>query len=411
MKKEELLKKFFAPKTIAVIGASNNPGKVGNVLMKKLSRFKGKVIPINIKHKKILGEKAYPSLIKYPKKIDLAIITIPAKIVKNILKDCGRKKIKNVIIISAGFAERGNKKLEQKIIKIAKKYKINLLGPNCFGITNPYLNLDTTFANTSAKKGNIAFISQSGALWSYLSDISASNGKFGFSGFVSLGNMADLSFSDFIEYFNKDKKTKKIILYIEKLKQGKKFIDICKKSKKEIIAIKAGKTEKGSRAAISHTGSLATDFEIYKGAFKQADIKLADSLSSAFNFKESKIKIPIKIKGKKVVIITNAGGAGALITDYLVKKGFDVKPPIDLIGTALSKEYELALNKLKKEKFYDFVIAILTPQKMSEPEKTAKVIVEFSKNKPVIAFFLGDASIKKAEQILEKNNVPCFTKI
>ncbi|MCK5043962.1 CoA-binding protein [Candidatus Pacearchaeota archaeon] len=410
MKKEDSLKDFFSPKTIAVVGASDNPKKVGYVLMEKLSEFKGKVIPINIKHKEIFGKKAYSSLSEYPKKIDLAIIVVPAKIVKQILEDCGKKQIKNVIIISAGFSEVKNNKLEQEIIQVGKKYRINLLGPNCFGIANPSLNLDTTFSNTPAKKGNIAFISQSGALWSYLSDISSST-KLGFSGFVSLGNMADLDFSDFINYFNKDKKTKKIILYVEKLKQGKRFIDICRKSKKEIIVVKAGKSEKGSMAAISHTGSLATDFEIYKGAFKQAQVNLVDSLSSAFRLKKSKIKIHFKTKGNKIVIITNAGGAGTLMIDYLVEKGFDVKQPIDLIGTALAKDYELALEKLKKAKFDGSIIVILTPQKMSEPEKTAKAIIKFAKDKSIIACFLGGNSVKKAKEILEKNNILCVDKL
>jgi acyl-CoA synthetase (NDP forming) len=403
------LKSFFNPKTIAVIGASKHLGKVGYVLMEKLSKFHGAVIPINIKHKEIFGKKTYDSILRYSKKIDLVIIAIPANGVRKVLEDCGKKKIKNVIIISAGFSEVGNKELEQEIIKVAEEYKINLLGPNCFGIVNPYLNLDTTFANTSPKKGNVAFISQSGALWSYLSDLSASKKNFGFSGFVSLGNMADLDFSDFIEYFDKDKKTKKIILYIEKLKNGKRFIKICKKSKKEIIVIKAGKTKTGSEATISHTGSLATDFEIYKGAFKQAKVKLVDSLSFAFGLK---INIDFSIdKKKKVIIITNAGGAGALITDYLVKKGFDVKPPIDLIGTASAKDYRLSLDKFKKSN-YNFIV-IFTPQKMSEPEETAKAIVNFKKqtNKNVTAIFLGADSIKRAKTILNKNKINCIIDI
>ncbi|MBA7675465.1 Peptidyl-lysine N-acetyltransferase Pat [subsurface metagenome] len=402
MKRDDL-KNFFNPKTIAVIGASNNPKKVGNILMQKLSNFKGKVIPINIKHKEILGEKAYPSLTKYSGKIDLAMIAIPAKLVKKILQDCEKKSIKNVIIISAGFSEVGNDKLEKEIIQIAKKYRINLLGPNCFGMANPYLDLDVTFSKTSAKKGNIAFISQSGALWSYISDYS---GKFGFSGFVSLGNMADLDFYDFIRYFNRHKKTKKIVLYIEKLKQGRKFIEACRKSKKQIIVVKAGKTEKGSQAAISHTGSLATDFEIYKGAFKQANVKLADSLASAFGLKKE--NIASKIKKKKVIILTNAGGAGALITDYLVEKGFDVQSPIDLIGTALAEDYQIALKRLKNRN-YDSIIVVLTPQSMSEPEKTAEVLVKLPIKKKIIACFLGKKSVTKAKQILEKNNIPCFT--
>ncbi len=407
--KKSKLKNFFNPKTIAVIGASKHPGKVGYILMEKLLNFKGEVVPINIKHDEVFGKKTYNSILKYSKKIDLVIIAIPASGVKKVLENCGEKKIKNVIIISAGFAEVGNKELEQEIIKVAEKYKINLLGPNCFGIVNPYLNLDTTFANTSPKKGNVAFISQSGALWSYLSDISASKNNFGFSGFVSLGNMVDLDFSDFIEYFDKDKKTKKIVLYIEKLKNGKRFIEICKKSKKEIIVIKAGKTKIGSEATISHTGSLATDFEIYKGAFKQAKVRFVDSLSSAFNLKKN-IKFSID-KKKRVIIITNAGGAGALITDYLVEKDFDVKPPIDVIGTASAKDYELALNKFKKRD-YNFIV-IFTPQKMSEPEGTAKVIINFKKQtkKNIIAIFLGKNSIKRAKTILNKNKINCITNI
>jgi acyl-CoA synthetase (NDP forming) len=404
MKKRTSLKKFFNPKTIAVIGASNHPEKVGYILMQKLSKFKGKIIPINPKHDKILGEKVYASLKEYPKKIDLAIIVIPSKKVKEILEDCARKKIKNVIIISAGFGEVGNKESEREILKIAKENKINLLGPNCFGVANPHTNLDTTFANSSAKKGNIAFISQSGALWSYIADISLLKQTSGFSGFVSLGNMADLDFSDFIEYFNKDKNTKKIILYIEKLKQGKRFINICKKSKKEIIVIKAGKSQKGIEATISHTGSLATDFEIYKGAFKQANIKLVNSISEAFDLKVDFPQMP----KTKTAIITNAGGGGTLITDYLVEQGIDVEKPIDLIGTAQPEDYKKSLEELKN---YRSIVIILTPQTMSLPEETARILAESSKKNKITAFFLGDSSIKKARNILKKAGIPCFTKI
>ncbi|MBU2562424.1 MAG: CoA-binding protein [Nanoarchaeota archaeon] len=405
MKRE--LNSFFNPKTIAVVGASNNPHKVGNILMKKISKFRGKVIPINLKHKKILRKKTYPSIKECPKKIDLVIIAIPSKSIQQIIEECGEKQIKNVIVISAGFSETGNTELEKKIIQTAKKYNINLLGPNCFGIANPYLNLDTTFASNSVKKGSIAFVSQSGALWSDLSDLSLGR-KQGFSKFVSLGNMADINFCDILEYLQDDKKTKIIILYIEKLNQGKRFIEICKKSKKEIIAIKAGKTEKGSKATISHTGSLATDFKIYQGAFKQSKIKLANSLFSAFNYTQLKIKPA----GRKVLIITNAGGAGSLMTDYCVQHGLKIiKPPIDLLGTASAKDYKKILRKIKNKDFYDSVIVILTPQKMSEPEKTAKEIIKFSKTKPIIACFLGENSIKKAKALLEKKGVLCFTQL
>ncbi len=388
---------FFYPKTIAVIGASDNPLKVGNVLMNKLCECKRKVIPINPNHATISEKKAYPSVLKYPGKIELAVIAIPSEFVNSALIECGKKKIKNVIVISAGFSEVGDFKLENQILATAKKYNISLLGPNCFGVANPYLNLDTTFSNTSPKQGNIAFISQSGALWSYISDF-----NFKFSGFVSLGNMAQLSFNDFIDYFNKDKKTKKIVLYIEKLKNGKEFIELCRKSKKQIIVVKAGKTKKGSQAAISHTGSLATEFKIYEGAFKQAKVKVANSLAEAFGMKRQSIQL--KNKPKKAKIITNAGGAAALITDYLTEQGIETQIK-DLLGTALAKDYE---NEIKKSKNQGQLIIVLTPQKMSEPTKTAEVITKLSKNS--VACFLGEKSIKRAEKILKNNKIKYYTR-
>ena len=381
---------FFYPKTIAVIGASDNPLKVGNVLMKKLCECKRNVIPINPNHLMVEGKKAYPDVLKYPKKIDLAIIAIPAKFINSALMECGKKKIHSVIIISSGFSEVGNKKLETQILNTAKKYKMRILGPNCFGVANPYLKLDTTFSNTSPMPGNIAFISQSGALWSYISDF-----DFKFSGFVSLGNMSDLTFSDFIDYFNKDKKTKKIILYIEKLKHGKKFIEICRKSKKQIIIVKAGKTKKGSEAAISHTGSLATEFKVYEGAFKQAKAKVVDSLAEALGMNREKISL----KTRKAKIITNAGGAAALLTDYLTEQGITVAAK-DLLGTALAKDYEHEIKKSRGQ-----LVIVLTPQKMSEPTKTAEVIP-----KKAIACFLGKKSLQKSTKILKQKNIKCYTR-
>ena len=403
---KRVIDRLLNPSSIAVIGASEHPGKVGNILMKKLLKFKGEVIPINIEHNTVYGKKSYVSILNYKNNIDLAIIAIPAKGVIKVLEECGKKKIKNVIIISAGFSEIGNINAEKEIIEIGKRYKINILGPNCFGIANPYKNLDATFSNLSAKRGDTAFVAQSGALWSYLADVSSSKNKPGFSTYVSLGDMADLEFDDFIEYFNKDSKTKKMILYVETLKDGKRFIEACKKSRKKIIVVKSGRTKIGSEATLSHTGSLATDFEIYKGAFRQAGIELKNSLAEAFNIKMQEIKP----KGKKIAIITNAGGAGALMTDYLIERGYDAEKPVDLLGTALSEDYRKSFEKLKKSDA-DSVIVILTPQSMSQPEQTANEIIKFSKYKPIIAVFLGENSIKKAKQMLEKNRIRCFTNI
>ena len=408
----EVLKNFLSPKVIAIIGASQKEGKVGFSLMKNLDEFKGEVIPINPNSKFILGKKAYGNVLDYPGKIDLAVIAVKSESVPSVLEDCGKKKIYSVIIISSGFSETGNKKGEEKILRIAKRYKIRILGPNCFGVSNPYLNFDTTFSLNKPSRGNIAFISQSGALFSYISDIT--DFGFGISGFVSLGNMSDLSFCDFIEYFLKDGKTKAIVLYIEKLKDGRKFIDICKRSKKKIYAVKAGKSQKGSEASISHTGSLATDFNVYKGAFKQAKVTLCNSLVECFE-KASGKKLGLHKKlrlGKRAVIITNAGGAGALFTDYCESHNVKVveweeKNPYDLLGTARSEDYRKAMDKLKNRRFYDSIIVIMTPQKMTDIEKTAYAISEFKNetSKSIIALFLGKKSMKKANEIFKDNSV------
>ena len=400
---EKNITKFLNPKSIAVVGASNTQGKVGYILMEKLQKFKGNVIPVNIREKAIFGKKAYKSVLEIPKKVDLVIIATPNFTVKDILEDCGKKGIKNVIVISAGFAEVKNYRMQEEIINTIKKYKINILGPNCFGVANPYLNLDATFSNTSSKKGKIAFIAQSGALWSYLSDFP----NIKFSGYISLGNMADLDFVDFIKYFDKDKNTKKIVLYIEKLKNGREFIQVCKKSKKQIIAVKAGSSKRGSKMAVSHTASLATDYSVYKGAFKQAGVKLVDSLAKAVGLKQEQIITKIK-KTDKVIIITNAGGAGTLLTDYFENKNINVIKVTDLLGTATARAYKKELSK-KIYKKIDKIIVILTPQKMSEPEKVAKEIIKSKYRKKIIACFLGNKSVKEAVKKLRTSDVPVFT--
>ncbi len=414
--KKGKLKDFFAPKSIALIGASIDENKVGGILFKNLIKSQIKLVPINPHHDVIGGIKCYKNILDYSGKIDLGIIAIPSLFVPGALAECGRKAIKSVIIISAGFSEIGNVKGEQEIISVAKKYGIRFIGPNCFGICNPLKNLDTTFSMAMPKKGNIAFISQSGALWSYLSDFSGNISELGFSGFVSLGNMADLEFSDFIDHFCKDRYTKSIILYVEKLKDGKKFMKNCKSCKKKIYAIKAGLSEKGSQAAFSHTASLASDYEIYRGAFKQAGVILCDSLIDAVEKASGKKLIKesgnegVKI-GRKVFILTNAGGAGALLSDYLFQKGFSVvQKPLDILGTASGSDYFNSLEKIKDKTFYDSILVILTPQSMSELKKTAQVIVNFKQQtgKIIVPLFLGGKSMQEANEIFEKEGLAYF---
>jgi len=416
--------KILNPETIAVIGASNNKDKVGFSLMENLKNFNGKVFPINLHEEEILGLRCYKYIKDVRENIDLAIIAIPAKKVTKVLEECGKKKIKDIIIISSGFSEIGNKKDEYKLIKIAKRYKIRILGPNCFGVVNPYLNLDTTFAKSTPYKGSVAFISQSGAIWSGIADYSLKE-NFGFSGFVSLGNMSDLEFSDFIEYFNNDLNTKVIVLYIESLRYGKKFMEVCKKSNKKIIAIKSGISEKGKEATLSHTGSLAGEYEIYKAVFRQSSIILANDITHAFDL--AKFYINQDIKGKKILVISNAGGPAALATDYCTERNLELvnlpkvefdflwskRNPIDLVGDAKSDKFKKVFNFLKNKNFYDSILVIVTPQKMTDVREIAKEVLRFKNEskKTIVTCFMGYDAIQEAKEILEENNIPCLFEI
>ncbi len=421
------LEKFFYPKNVAVIGASNNHGKVGNALMLNLKKFKGKVFPINLNEKEILGIKSYKSVLDIKDNIDLAVIAIPEKAVYNVLEECGKKAIKNVIIITAGFSEVGNKEGQDKLIEIANKYKIKLLGPNNFGVVNTYLNLDTSFSKLTPDKGNISLISQSGALWVYISQLSLN--KFGFSIFASLGNMVDVDFADIIKYLNSEKNTKVIVCYIETLKNGRKFINICKKTNKPIIAIKAGTTNAGSKAALSHTGSLAGEIEVYKAAFKQSNVYLAETVEDAFD--KAQFLVHQRSNGNRTVIITNGGGLGVLCADYCSKNNLYVvtlpeilikhldlnhnwsrNNPIDLVGDADNIKYREIFLKLEENKyFFDNVIVILSQQEMIDVFKVAEEIVEFKNisRKAVVCCLVGiGENINKAKEILNKNGILSF---
>ncbi len=407
------LSDFFNPRTIAIIGASDHLDKVGGILMKKVLASKLEIIPVSVSHDSLFGKKCYKSVLDFGGNIDLAVIAIPAKFVAQSLEECGKKKIRNVIIISSGFSE--GEEDPEKLIKIAKKYDLKFLGTNCFGICNPSRKLDLTFASTMPKNGKIAFISQSGALWSYISDY----GDFGFSNFASLGNMENLDFNDFIKYFSKDKNTNTIVLYVEKFKDGQELISVCKKAikrGKKIYAIKGGSSSVGEKAAISHTASVASDYAIYKGVFKQAGVIQCDSFLEMFEkasgkqISYEKVKMP---KGSSF-ILTNAGGAGVLLSDYLSRNGVElVEKPMDILGTAGSEDYAKAMSDIKSKKFENLYV-IVTPQSMSDNEDIAWKIIEFSKenkNKKVIGVFLGGKSVQKAKDLLKKNNILCVDAI
>ncbi len=400
------LNNFLNPSSIAIIGASDHIDKVGGILMKKALKSQCKIIPVNPAHSELFGIKCYSHLYKYPERIDLAIIAIPKEFVYKAAEECIDNEVKDIIIVSAGFSEVGNKEEEDKLMFLARKHGARILGPNCFGIFSSNENLDLTFSNKTPKKGKIAFISQSGALWSYLADLGM-----GFSGFVGLGNMVDLEFSDFIEHYTNDKNTDSLVLYIEKIKHGKRFIEACKNALdkgKKIFAVKAGKTKEGEKATFSHTASLASEYEIYRGAFRQAGVELCVSLEEAIS-KASVKKFKLlkkKVQIRNVDIITNAGGAGALVSDYLFERNVKIVSRKDILGTASAIDYYNALDKTTAKE----VIVILTAQSMSEIEKTAHIISDFlaKTGKNIIPVFLGKKSMKEANKILEKNKIKYF---
>ena len=444
-----LFNKLLNPKSIAVIGASKNKKKVGHGVLRNLARgsvfryrscepFKGRIYPINPKAKRILGLKCYKSVLDVKHPIDLAVIAIPAEFVCNVLEECGKKKIGVVIIVSAGFAELNKKgqELQEKLLTIAKKYGMRLIGPNCLGVIRPTKNLNASFAPAMPPKGSIAFISQSGALADSIIDWAIEE-RYGFSSIISYGNRADMDVCDFLRLLEKDKETKVITLYIEGLKDGRDFINVAREvsRKKPIIALKAGKTPSGAKAIQSHTGSLAGDFQIYNAAFKQANIIAAESVEDMFDMAKALAHLP-RCKNS-IAIVTNGGGPGVLCADYCTQYGIKLAKltkktvrtldksgkmhhaysrtnPLDIVGDALPDRYEVAINTLLKQKDIDGMIVIQTLQTMTNPVEDAKVVVRARKKfqkKPIICAYLGGRFGEVGRLYLEKHEVPDYNDV
>ena len=420
-----MAKELFEAESFAVVGASNNPNKAGHIIFRNLIEKNIKAYPVNPNHKEILNKKVYPSLSDFSEKPDCVIIAVPAKFTPEILEQAGERQIQNAVIISSGFSETGNNKLSEKVKQTAEKYKIKILGPNSLGFINPYLQTNATFFEGEIQKGKTAFLSQSGAIGAGILDKQIS-----LSGFISLGNSLNTDFSDYISYFNEDKNTEQIALYIESLQEGKgqDFIKACRNSKKPIAALKAGKMKQGQKAALSHTAALTTEKGIYEGVFKQCRIKEVQSISELFSIKTnlSKIKPTLNKKQNRACIITNAGGLGVLTSDYceenniqlpqlpknIIKQLNKTLPsawshnnPVDVVGDAQADRFEKVFQILENQDWFDFFIILLTPQYMTEPEKTAQLLLKLEK--PVIACFMGGKKIQSAKSILE-NKIPFF---
>ncbi len=430
---------FFTPQSVAVIGASTNPEKLGYAVLDNLVNGgflndSRKVYPINPKADSILDLPAYPSVTDVPGPIDLAVIVIPYPIVPEVIHDCGEKEIPAVIVISAGFREAGMEGLEREneLLELAKKYDIRLIGPNCLGVIDTVTPLNASFSAGLPPGGPMDFMSQSGALGTAILDW-AQAGKLGLNKFVSLGNKADVSETDLLRAWAKDPNSNVILAYIEGLPDGQEFIDVARRVSKHkpIIVLKSGTTQAGSRAVSSHTGSLAGSEQAYTAAFRQAGVLRATSLQDLFDNALAFGYLP-PLKGDRIAIVTNAGGPGILATDALERAGLKLarfEPeclrqlekflpdaasaanPVDVLGDARADRYRFALEQVTKDPNVDGVLVILTPQAMTEIAKTAQVVVEIAGevDAPIMGCFMGEARIEAGAEILEDHKLPNFT--
>lgn len=426
------LKHIFAPRSIAIIGASGTPGSVGNDLVKNISQgFVGAIYPVNLKGGELYGHSVFTSIKKIAKPIDLAVIAVPAVVVPQVLTEVGQAKIKAAIVISAGFREAGNEAGEKELLAIATKYKITLIGPNCLGMINPHLNLNASFAPTTPPAGSIAFLSQSGALGTAILDYAQSH-SIGFSKFLSLGNKAQVDEKTLLHFLADDPQTKVILMYIEQMTE---LVPVLRAAlairrtqhPKPIIVLKSGQTEQGMKAASSHTGALAGSDAYYDAFFREAGIIRARSVEELFVYAECFAGNPL-LKKDRVAVVTNAGGLGVLVTDCLVQEQLtlaslssetekqlqsflpaaaSVHNPIDILGDAPADRYRQALSVVSKDSNVDAIVVLLTPQSMTEVEATARAIVELKKKtkKPLLVNFLGGNKVSKGIGILEQNNI------
>lgn len=423
----------FYPESIAIIGASSREKTVGNDVVKNLVRqgYTGKIYPINPKIEELYGLKVYESIEKVENSVDLLVVAIPAKFVAGEIKKASNKGVRAAIVISAGFKETGNLELEKELVDVCNDLNITLVGPNCLGAINAEIQMNASFAATMPPAGEVAFVSQSGALCTAVLDYAEDLG-IGFSKFLSIGNKAALSELDLIKYLHADKKTKVICMYAESLENAPEFIEVLRKlnrgkNPKPIVVLKSGKTAAGAGAIASHTGSLSSGDSAYKALFDQAGIIRANSISELFDlaqvFSMNKIQ-----RGNRVTIITNAGGPGVLTTDAVVESGLEMAKlspqtvdrlhsflpasasthnPVDVLGDAMAIVYEKTINVLVQDANTDAIILLLTPQSMTEPAETAQAVVKMRKqsDKPIVVSLMGKKLVADGVDILRSNKI------
>lgn len=429
---------YFNPRSIAVVGASQDTSKMGYAVMHNLLHFPGQLYPVNNKRSEIQGLKAYPNITAIPAPVDLAVITVPAIHVPRVIEECGAKGVPMAVIITAGFKEMGEhgKALEDRIVSIARNHGTRLIGPNCLGMIIPPRGIDTTYVHESPRPGNIAFISQSGAIINTVVDWSLAK-NIGFSAVISVGNQADLDFLDYIRFVGKDEKTRAIILYIEQITDGKAFMEVAAEVAKckPIIAIKSGSSSRGQAAASSHTGSLSGSYDVYMEAFRKSGIIAVHTLTGAFLAAQMLAHRKRYPKGKRAVVITNAGGFAVLSSDYAERYGVEMVDlpqevidemneflpefwnkgnPIDLLGDANEKRFEKTFSVLAKHAdLWDIAFIVGFPNLVLNSEQMARQILKFSAatENRLVATLLGGASMDVGREMLKEHDIPSFEEL
>ncbi|MEM0372545.1 MAG: CoA-binding protein [archaeon] len=428
---------FFKPRSVAVIGASRERGKIGNAIFENFvsGKFRGKVYPVNPKAKQVLGVKCYKSVKDIPTGVDLAVIVVPSLVVKKVMQDCAEKRVKACVIITSGFSEVGNKKLEDEIALIAKNAGMRVIGPNCLGVFDAFTNVDTLFLPVKKlgrpKRGTISFISQSGAVGSIVLDWMASKG-YGVSKFVSYGNAVDVNETKMIAYLAHDKTTRVICAYLEGVKDGRLFMRVAERAvkKKPIIVLKGGRTKAGSKAVSSHTGSLAGSDAVYDAAFRQCGVIRAKDLTEMFTFARVLSEQPLP-KGNRIAVVTNGGGFGVLAADETIFKSLrlaelsersrrvlskvipsygGIHNPVDLVGDAGDDRYKRALDVLEKDDNVDAVLCILLFQTATITPSVIDHVVRFAKRrkKPIVVCSAGGKYTGEMARRLEEHGIPVF---
>ncbi len=428
---------FFRPRSVAVVGASADPSKLGHAVLHNVLThgFPGPVYPINPKADKILGQQCYPSVVAVPGngEPDLAVIVVPSKAVAAVLEECGQKGVRGVIVITAGFREVGPQgmAMEKELIAIAQRYGMRMIGPNCLGIIDTYVPLQASFALGMPDQGKIAFMSQSGALCTSILDMALAD-HIGFSRFVSLGNKADLNEIDFLEAWGDDPNSRVITAYLEGITDGARFIEVARRVSKRtpVIAIKSGTTQAGSRAVSSHTGTLAGSERAYEAAFLQAGVLRATSVQDLFDMAVAFARQPLPATSA-VAVVTNAGGPGIMATDALERAGLSlatlsaetqatlraglpaaasVLNPVDVLGDAMADRYALAINAVADDPNVGAILVVLTPQIMTQIRETADAVTAVARRsgKPILTAFMGKQTISEGERILTEHGLPNY---